>query len=56
LAFIFAVVNQCPAIEPPLNGRMDCNDEINLLSECDFTCKRGYALIGEKTIKCGKLK
>lgn len=43
---------QCDIVIPPRNGNVDCDNGHLYDSECKFTCKVGYNLIGPTTTKC----
>ena len=43
----------CPALEPPMNGRISYSSEnLTLDTIATYTCDSGYILIGERTRIC----
>ncbi|XP_039262652.2 sushi, von Willebrand factor type A, EGF and pentraxin domain-containing protein 1-like [Styela clava] len=42
----------CNPIRPILNGTMKCSEELIYGAKCQFSCSRGYDLVGEKTVFC----
>lgn len=53
IQFFDAGVPDCiPLPNEPINGRKTCNGEGELGDKCDFTCNRGYELIGYDSTVC----
>ncbi|KAM4722851.1 E-selectin-like [Rhinophrynus dorsalis] len=43
---------QCESLSAPENGQVECQNESNYKSQCSFTCKEGFALVGSSDVQC----
>ena len=54
LSFYLGEQEQCPLLDPPNNGEVNCSDGNEPGSICTFRCVKGTYMAGPSRITCGR--